>query len=362
MMWKVRFNDLRPKGGLAKELADAYYDVMHSGIYILGEQVALFEHEFAEYIGTRYCVSLGNGFEALVIALRATDTDGIDVATPANAPIPTWMAVTQSGNKVSPVEVDDHTMLMKVEDKSWHHRRYIAVHMYGAVVNIDDLKDSARKNILPVKIIEDCAQAHGASLNGRKVGSLGDVGAWSFYPTKNLGCYGDGGAITTDSDSVADTAKLMRQYGDGEMRGINSRLDELQAAFLRIKLRRLDDENEKRIYRATRYYNQLFDEGHVICPSYKEGDVFHQYVIRVKKAEDRSKLYGYLRSEGIQVCIHYPVVPGRMPVYRMTGFTEEDQVCRKAQKMADCVISLPIANATDEEIDYVCDKIYEFYA
>ncbi len=360
--WHVPFNDLVPKHLLLGELSDAFMDVMMSGNYEYGENVLLFEQEFADYIGVNHCISLANGFEALVIALRAVGADRYDVAVPANAPLPTWMAVTQSGNNIFPIKPESKTMLMGEYNYAQEHnlssydlniKVVLPVHLYGSAVDVVKLRANNPRMI----VIEDCSRAHGAMVGMNRVGSMGDVGTWSFSPTANLGSYADGGAITTNDDVIADFAKKMRVYGDGYMRGIDSSLSELQAAFLRVKLRTLDEDNQNRLARAMRYDENLSRVSALQIPAVRKGDVYNKYVIATDSADARNKLYDYLRSYGVEVLIHYPVVPGRMRAY----IFHQDDAIDNAQALADRIVSLPIASASDNQIDFVSEKIREFY-
>jgi len=247
------------------ELDAAYRRVMDSGWYILGEEVAAFEQEFAAYCGTRHCVGVGNGLDALQLILRAYGIgSGDEVIVPANTYIATWLAVSSSGASVVPVEPDERTFNLdprRIETAiTSRTRAVLPVHLYGQPAEMDAIREVARRHGL--KVIEDAAQAHGARYGDRRVGSLGDAAGWSFYPTKNLGAYGDAGAVTTDDDELAQKVRLLRNYGSkskyyNEERGVNSRLDELQAALLRVRLKHLDDWNRRRVRIAERYLNAL---------------------------------------------------------------------------------------------------------
>lgn len=357
----VKFNDLKPSIMLQPELFAAHFDVLHSGNFILGEQVRLFEEEFAEYIGAKYCVGVGNGFDALYIAMRACDVgyEGEAVVVPSNAPLPTWMAVSETGAVPVPYDVETTTMLMPdsmpvhITGNSFT-RTIVPVHLYGMPVDVEAL----RSNLPPWKIIiEDCAQSHGAMVRGKKTGSMGHIGCFSFYPTKNLGCYGDGGAIVCNDESIAEKARDLRFYGNGKYRGINSRLDELQAAYLRVKLRYLDEENDLRNQRANRYYANLHAIDEVLLPnllvSSQDYAVWHQYVIRVERREE---LVLYLKDNGIDTMIHYGLPASRMDYYHQYQFATPN-----ADWLSQHVLSLPIASVDDDQIDYVSETIRGFY-
>src|SRR5258708_3693029 len=273
------------------ELDAAYQRVMDSGWYILGQEVAAFEGEFAAHCGTRHCVGVGNGLEALQVILRAYGIgSGDEVIVPANTYIATWLAVSNSGAAVVPVEPEERTFNLdprRIETAITSRTRAILpVHLYGQPAEMDAINEVGRRHGL--KVIEDAAQAHGARYGDRRVGSLGDAAGWSFYPTKNLGAYGDAGAVTTDDDELAQRVRLLRNYGSkskyyNEERGVNSRLDELQAALLRVRLKHLDEWNSRRVRIAERYLNEL--EGtRLLLPLIAEGaaPACHLFVVRSK--------------------------------------------------------------------------------
>jgi dTDP-4-amino-4,6-dideoxygalactose transaminase len=350
---EVKFNDLRV-GDLYANMEDAFQDVLFTGKFILGERVREFEDKFGRYIGADYCAGVGSGFDALKIALMYSVKPGDDVLVPSNAPLPVWMAVTDVGANVISVPPGRSLVLEKIDRQRYtmKTKAIIVVHQYGLAVDIPSLRIPHQ-----VAVIEDCAQAHGAEINVRKVGSIGDFGCFSFYPTKNLGCYGDGGAITTSDKARAYYMNVARQYGMGDVQGVNSRLDELQAAFLSIKLETLDKENARRIDRARRYSENLCNIDRITLPQirYDGGHVYHQYVIL---ADKRDKLQAFLLEEGVETKIHYKFPPMMTKFYA----SNSGPVSRDVEEIhADQVLSLPIANATNDEIDYVCDKIHEFY-
>lgn len=352
----VRFNNLKPSQMYRKELDRAYSRVMDSGSYVLGQEVKAFEEEFADYIGVKHCIGVGNGFDALVTSMMAIRLNPRkDVLVPYNAPLPTWMAITQARSNPVGIEPDPNKMVIDNiprDNITISTGAVIPVHLYGIPVDIPKI----REKFPYLYIIEDCAQAHGATINGKRVGSMGDLGCWSFYPTKNLGCFGDGGAITTDNDDLAILCLEIRSYGYERRRGINSRLDELQAAFLRVKLKYLDHEINRRRDLAQIYYEGLADlekENIIILPPF-DGCVFHQFVIR---ANYRNKLKKYLENNNIETMIHYPTPPYRMEYYGY-GYSTCAPI---ADKLADTVLSLPIASVVEKEVYYVCEKIKEFY-
>lgn len=335
--------------------------VMKSGKFILSENVLEFERNFAEYCGAEYCIGVGNGFDALQIILRSIGVgNGDRVLVPSNAPLPVYMSVSALGAEPIPVEPYTYGHVL---DPVWLHKSFtiktrfkntkamIAVHLYGLVAPIDALKGVCEG--LP--IIEDCCQAHGSFINGVHVGNAGIAGAFSFYPTKNLGAYGDGGAIITNDDKIAEAAYDIREYGKGKRVGINSRLDELQAALLITRLDDLDAEIGRRISKATVYVELLKDLDSVDLPMPMGGSrpSWHQFVIITEK---RDALKSFLEKQGIETMIHYPVPAWRMPAYgKHWAFPISDWQSRH-------VLSLPIGRGvTIEDVVYVCEKIRTFH-
>ncbi|MEK6410343.1 MAG: DegT/DnrJ/EryC1/StrS family aminotransferase [Acidobacteriota bacterium] len=303
------------------ELDAAYQRVMNSSWYILGEEVKEFEKEFAAYCGTKHCVGVGNGLEALHLILRAYGIGpGDEVIVPANTYIATWLGVSQAGATVIPVEptegtynIDPRRIGAAITPRT---KAILPVHLYGQPADMGPINDLARKHEL--KVIEDAAQAHGARYRDRQVGSLGDAAGWSFYPTKNLGAYGDAGAVTTDDDELADKVRLLRNYGSkikyyNDEKGINSRLDELQAALLRVRLKHLDEWNSRRVRIAAKYLEELRETG-LMLPAVCEGadPVWHLFVVRSQR---RDELQAYLKSRGVNTLVHYPVPPHLQKAY-----------------------------------------------
>src|SRR5689334_4269736 len=287
---EVPFLDLRETYlEIRDELDAAYRRVMDSGWYILGAEVDAFEQEFADYCGTKHCVGVGNGLEALQLILHSYGVGPDDeVIVPSNTYIATWLAVSNAGATVIPVEPDPGTYNLdpqRIEEAITSKTRAILpVHLYGQPADMDPINDIARRHGL--KVIEDAAQAHGAKYRERRAGSLSDAAGWSFYPTKNLGGYGDAGAVTTDDDDLAARIRLLRNYGSkskyyNDERGINSRLDELQAALLRVRLKHLDEWNGRRQRIAAKYLEEL-QRCELTLPAVLEGavPVWHLFVIR----------------------------------------------------------------------------------
>ncbi len=308
------------------ELDSAYQRVMNSGWYILGEEVQAFEQEFAAYCGTKHCVGVGNGLEALQLILRAYGVGPSDeVLVPANTYIATWLAVSSAGATVVPVEPDQGTYNINPQSLEAaitpKTKAILPVHLYGQPAEMGPINDIARRHGL--KVIEDAAQAHGGRYKDRRVGSLADAAGWSFYPTKNLGAYGDAGAVTTDDDELADKVRVLRNYGSkskyyNEEKGINSRLDELQAALLRVRLKHLDEWNGRRARIAAKYLGELKETG-LQLPAVCAGanPVWHLFVVR---SRHRDEIQSYLKSRGVNTLVHYPVPPHLQKAYPELAF------------------------------------------
>jgi dTDP-4-amino-4,6-dideoxygalactose transaminase len=339
---------------LRAELDAAYHRVMDSGWYILGNEVEAFESEFAEYCGVKHCVGVGNGLEALQLILHAMDIGpGDEVIVPANTYIATWLAASNVGAVPVPVEPCAHTYNIdptRINAAiSPRTKAIIPVHLYGQPADMDPINELAARYGLAV--VEDAAQAHGARYKGRKTGSLGHAAGFSFYPGKNLGAIGDGGAVTTDDDALADRIRLLRNYGSKHKyvhacKGVNSRLDELQAAFLRVKLRCLDEWNARRTRIATAYSATLPGRNVVVphVPDYAE-PVWHLYVVL---SEARDALQQELQTAGIGTLIHYPIPPHMQGAYAMRGYSRD--AFPLSARLAGQLLSLPIGPAmTDEQ-------------
>jgi dTDP-4-amino-4,6-dideoxygalactose transaminase len=319
----IKFLDLKPEGRLADQLNEAYDRVFNSSQYILGKEVEAFESEWAEYCEAKYCVGVGNGHDALTLACKyyARDfSESVETYVPWKTCLPTWAAVENSGLYPYPIR---------------QHQYYvIAVHIYGQIT-LPYIQNSI--------IIEDCAQAHGSKLNGIGAGKFGQVACWSMYATKNLGALGDAGAITTDDEEIYEYIKTMRNYGTRDETGINSRLDPLQAAFLRVKLSYLDEWNEQRSENALSYMSYINVHYKIKLPSlngFKDEPNWHIYAVEV---EDRDCLKEYLLQRGIETMIHYPQVP-----YPSVWHIPE------AEEWTKKTLSLPIAPHVSP---YVCKQI-----
>ena len=331
---------------LQQELDEAYKRVLESGWYILGKEVVAFEQEFAQYCGVKHCIGVGNGLEALHLVLRAWGIGkGDEVIVPANTYIATWLAVTYTGARIVPVEPDEKTYNinpLKIEEAiTKKTKAIVAVHLYGQTADMDTINELAKKYNL--KVLEDAAQAQGAVYNGKKTGNLGDAAGFSFYPGKNLGAYGDAGAVTTNDDNLAEKVRILRNYGSevkyyNETVGFNSRLDELQAALLRVKLRHLDKWNSRRVQVARRYLSELSCQEIVLpfIPEWAE-PVWHLFVIRTQR---RTELQKKLADTGIQTLIHYPIPPHLSGAYKEYGWAKG---CFPISEiLADEVLSIPM--------------------
>jgi dTDP-4-amino-4,6-dideoxygalactose transaminase len=313
---KLSYLEIKP------QLDAAYQRVMESGWYILGEEVDAFEREFAAYCNVDYCVGVGNGLEALHLILLAYGIGpGDEVIVPANTYIATWLAVSYAGATPVPVEPDPNSLNIdpgRVEAAITKHTKAILpVHLYGHLADIDPILEIAQKH--GIKVIEDGAQAHGALYKGRKVGGLGDATGFSFYPTKNLGAFGDAGAVTTNDKQLMDRIRILRNYGSrlkyyNEIKGFNSRLDPLQAAFLRVKLQYLDEWNNRRRGIAQRYLESLVNTTGIILPHPPAwaNPCWHIFFIRHPK---RDQLQQHLKEAGIGTLIHYPIPPHLSEAY-----------------------------------------------
>ena len=361
---QVPFLDLKaPYLELKDELDAAYRGTMESGWYILGAEVEAFEREYAAYCGVKFCVGVANGLEALQLILRAYEIGfGDEVIVPSNTYIATWLAVSYAGATPVPVEPCPTTFNMdpqRVEAVITPRTRAIMpVHLYGESADMAPIMDIARARGL--RVVEDNAQAQGALYRGRRTGGLGDAAGNSFYPTKNLGALGDAGAVTTDDEVVADKVRTLRNYGSrkkyfNEVKGFNSRLDELQAALLRVKLRKLDEWNERRRKIAFLYQQNLTGCEGLVVPREKDWSksVWHQFVIQHRC---REKLRQKLTDAGVGTMIHYPVPPHTSEAYREMNWHASD--FPHATRLANEVLSLPIGpHLTTQQVEYVSDVI-----
>lgn len=347
-----------------QEYEEAALRVLRSGWYVLGKEVQMFENEFAAYTGRKYCVGLNSGLDALIMSVRALNIGhGDEVIVQANTYIATVLGITENGAIPVFVEPDAYYNInadeieAAITDKT---KAIMVVHLYGQASNMEEICKVANKYNLP--IIEDCAQSHGAYFNGKMTGSFGISGCFSFYPTKNLGAFGDAGAIVTDDKDFADKIRMMRNYGSkikyyNEIEGVNSRLDEMQAALLRVKLTHLEELNRERVVLADRYSTGIRNIK-IHKPQIRSGanSIFHQYVIR---CNDRDELQRYLATQNIQTQIHYPVPPHLAECYVRLGHKPGDYPV--TEQYANEVLSLPIyTGMTWDEQDYVIDRLNQF--
>jgi len=345
-----------------EELIQAFARVLDSGWYIMGQELTGFEAEYARYCEAEHCIGVANGLDALTLTLKALDIGpGDEVIVPANTYIATWLAVTHVGATPVPVEPDPHTYNLDpariAAAITPRTRAVMPVHLYGQPADMAPILAVARQHGL--KVVEDGAQSHGASYRGQRLGAHGDAVAWSFYPGKNLGALGDGGAVTTNDPALADRLKVLRNYGSrvkyhNEVAGYNSRLDELQAALLRVKLPRLDEQNAHRARLASLYLTGLSTTG-LVLPHVPEGlsPVWHLFVVR---HPDRDALARRLAEEGIGTVIHYPVAPHLQPAYASLGLREGTLPISEALHRE--VLSLPMGPAmTDDQARQVINAL-----
>lgn len=353
-----------PYRELRQELDEAYRKFMDSGWYVLGEETRQFESEYAAYCGTDYCVGVSNGLDALHLALRAFNIGkGDEVIVPSNTYVATWLAVTYAGAKPVPVEPDMHTFNMdpyRIEEAITPDTKAIMpVHLYGQPADMTPIIRIAEKHGLIV--IEDNAQAQGALYGGKRTGSLGHASAHSFYPGKNLGAFGEAGAVTTHDPRVAEKIRILRNYGSEEKyknqyKGFNARMDELQAAFLRVKLKYLDVWNERRCQRAVQYMQGLQDCKKLVLPYVLDWakPVWHQFVIRL---EERDQIQTRLSAAGIGSLIHYPVPPHLSEAYADMGWSMGS--FPRAEELSRTVLSLPMGpHLTDKDVKKVVEIFY----
>jgi dTDP-4-amino-4,6-dideoxygalactose transaminase len=346
---------------LGAELEDAMRRVLRSGHYLRGPEGERFESEFAEYCGVESAVGVANGLEAVQLTLEAMGIGrGDEVLVSSHTSIATWLAITHAGARPIPVEPAPDSMLIdpsRVEALLTRRTAAIvAVHLYGMPADMDALARIARQH--GVGLVEDASQAHGARLGGRAVGSLGDAAAFSLYPTKNLGAAGDAGIAVSNDEALLERIRMLANYGErrrhhSEVRGYNSRLDELQAALLRVKLKHLDDWNARRRVRARQYLDELSGCDVIQLPAATEAalPVWHQFVVRVAERDSvREKMLG----SGVQTLVHYPTPPHRTPAYA-SDYPEPLPI---TEQLADSVLSLPISpQLTESDCARVCDAL-----
>ncbi len=343
----------------------AVAQVLEKGRYILGVETESFEREFAEYLGVRYAIGVGSGTEALHLALRACNIGpGDEVITVSHTAVATVAAIELCGATPVLADIEPETLTIDPERIQPligpRAKAIIPVHLYGQPAELDAVRAVAARHGL--RVIEDCAQSHGASYRGRRVGSWGELGCFSFYPTKNLGALGDGGMVVTDSTELAERTRLLREYGWGEryvsaIAGLNSRLDEIQAGVLRVKLRDLDADNEKRMRLARRYGERL--EGAGITLPHCRVDRTHVYHLYVVRCERRDELKQFLARRDIGAMVHYPAPVHLQPAYR--GRLRGHEHLKESERAAGQVLSLPMyPELRPEDVDTVADAVLAF--
>ncbi|MDB2536653.1 DegT/DnrJ/EryC1/StrS family aminotransferase [Alphaproteobacteria bacterium] len=359
----VKFLDLlKLNQQYREEIDEAIAEVLDSGMYLLHEKNQKFCEEFSHFCGTSFAIGVANGLDALTIIIRALELgENDEIIVPANTYIASLLAISQNNCKPVLVEPSLETYNIdpeKIEEKITPRTRAImVVHLYGNVVNMDPIWEIA--NAYGLKIIEDSAQSHGALFKGQRSGSLGDASGFSFYPGKNLGCLGDGGGITTDDNGLYERAKTLANYGsaakyENRYKGFNSRLDELQAAVLSVKLKHLDDETERRRVIAKTYISEITNPSVTLPPDQDLGSVWHLFPIRSKNRDDLQK---HLQNRGIQTLIHYPIPPHRQEAYsEMAGNN-----FRITEKIHREILSIPISPVmTELAVEQCIEAVNEF--
>jgi dTDP-4-amino-4,6-dideoxygalactose transaminase len=347
-----------------KEFEEKAIEVLRSGWYVLGKEVKSFEEEFAAWTGAKYCVGVGNGLDALWLAFRVLGVGaGDEVIVQGNTYIASVMGITINGATPVFVEPDEYHAIdtSKIEaaitDKT---KAILVVHLYGQASKMDDVVEICKKYNL--RLVEDCAQSHGAKFDGRTTGTFGDIGCFSFYPSKNLGAFGDGGAIVTDDPEINRAMRMYRNYGSevryyNKVVGANSRLDEIQAGLLRVRLKHMEELNAEKVEISERYLREIHNLL-IELPKTREHctHIWHQFVIRTER---RDELMQYLKNKGISTIIHYPVPPHLQEAYTYLGHKTGDYPI--TERYANQVLSIPLYNGmTKEEQDYVIRAINEW--
>jgi len=347
-----------------QEFEEAALRVLRSGWYIMGNELKSFEKNFASYTGAKYCVGLGNGLDALTLAVRALGIgEGDEVIVQGNTYIASVMGISING--ATPVftepdeyyEIDADKLEEKLTDKT---KAVMVVHLYGQCANMEKICAFCKKHNL--KLIEDCAQSHGSKFAGKMTGTFGDIGCFSFYPSKNLGAFGDGGAIVTDDEALKDKIKMLRNYGSSvryynDEVGVNSRLDEIQAALLNVRLSHMDELTQEKKEIGKRYLEGIKNDKLILPKTADYADhIYHQFVIRTDK---RDGLIEYLKEKNISTIIHYPVPPHLSKAYEYLGVKKGTLPI--TEQYANEVVSIPMYNGlTLEEQNYVIDALNNF--
>lgn len=367
-MLKVPFFSLEPQHQMIRgELLQAIQEVVEDNSFVLGNKLERFETTFATFSGSRFAAGVANGLDALVLSLRALGIGpGDEVIVPAHTFIATWLAVSNVGARPVPVEPDHETFNIDatriIDAINPHTKAIIPVHLFGLPCDMTSIMDIARKHNLFV--VEDNAQAHGARWKGMPVGSFGDINATSFYPTKNLGAMGDGGATTTSDPALDTKVRMLRNYGSSEkyvnkIPGVNSRLDEIQAAVLMVKLRYLPQWTDQRVRIANMYHKELSGTGDLVLPIVREASthVYHRFVVRTSK---RDSLKAFLEEKGIGTMIHYPVPPHLQEAYASQGQGRGSFPI--TEKLAATSLSLPLwPGMTTEQVAQVISSVRSFW-
>lgn len=353
-------------GEIKEELTKAFSSVLEKNYFIMGSEERSFEKNFAEYLGAKYAVGCGNGLDALHIALKALGIGaGDEVIVPSSTYIATALAVSYAGATpvfVEPTAESFNIDATRIEEKITSKTKAImVVHLYGRPADMDPIMAIAKKHGL--KVVEDCAQAHGAKYKGKKVGTFGDAAGFSFYPGKNLGALGDGGALVTNDPNVAKIAAMLTNYGSeikyyNEYKGFNSRLDEMQAAFLNVKLKSLDKWNDERRRIAARYLKEIKNP-RIVLPLPSDEDHYCVWHIFGIKCKEREKLEKYLAEKGIGVLKHYPVPMHLQKAYKELGIKKGELPI--AEEISSTELSIPLYyGLTDEEATYIIDALNAF--
>jgi dTDP-4-amino-4,6-dideoxygalactose transaminase len=351
------------------EIDGAMAEVIESTQFIGGDTLREFERAFADYVGVDHAVGVGSGTEAIRLGLETLGVgDGDEVVTVSHTFVSTVDGIVNNGGRPRFVDVDPDTYTMDpslVEDAITDRTEVIMpVHLYGGAADLDPILDVAADH--DVRILEDAAQAHGTRYKGERVGQFGDIACYSFYPSKNLGAFGDAGMVVTDDDETAEQLRALREYGETEkyrheLVGYNSRMDTLQATVLRTKLDHLDEWNDERRTAATQYNDRLADTPLVVPePASFTDHIYHLYVVRTRDEDERDALQAYLDDRGVDTGIHYPIPVHEQPSYQ--SLSDEFDDLPVTERVTPRILSLPMyPEITDEQVAYVCDVIEEFY-
>ncbi len=351
------------KEQISQEIINSVEEIIQSEQYVLGDNTSKFEKNYANLINSNHCIGVGSGLDALIIALKSLGVkNGDEVIVPSNTYIATWLAISSVGAKIIPVEPDIRTYNINpdlIESKITSKTRAIMpVHLYGQSCDMTRIMEIAKKNNLYV--VEDNAQGHLSKWTDRYTGTFGDINATSFYPTKNIGAIGEAGAITTNNLNLAEYVKQYRNYGskikyENNIKGVNSRIDEIQAAIINVKLNYINEMNDERIKNA-KIYNELLKDSDIILP-YNNPNSYHTYHLFVIRHKRRDILKKHLYDKGVQTSIHYPIIPQNQKAYKKYNFGTNPI----AEELASTSLSLPIFPGIEEtEIEYISNLVIEF--